>query len=109
MRLPQPTFSWSLIGHVEATYQDEAEKNRICTPIAPPDAAKGLAAHDGAELSNQLVWSKTPGIREWQVKSRLDPFTRRIRSIKRTEGSRGAPAALLKYVGPGGAKRGAYA
>jgi len=41
VRLSQPTFSWSLIGHVEATYQDDAEKNRICTPIPPPGSLHG--------------------------------------------------------------------
>jgi hypothetical protein len=105
VRLAQPTFSWSLIGHVEATFQDEAEKNRICTPIPPPDEPKDWLRMMAIELSNQLTWSKIPEIREWQTKSRLDPFTARIRSLKGTDVE---PAAHLqrygKYVGPAARK-----
>jgi hypothetical protein len=105
VRLAQPTFSWSLIGHVEVTYQDEAEKNRICTPIAPPDAPKDWLRMMGVELSNQLAWSKMPAIREWQAKSRLDPFTRRIRALQGTEGEPMAHLQrYLKYVGPAARK-----
>lgn len=100
VRLAQPTFSWSFIGHVEALYQDEAEKNRICTPIPPPDAPSDWLRMMAIELSNQLNWSKIPRLREWQTNSRLDPFTRRIRALK---GSEGEPVAHLqryaKHVG----------
>jgi hypothetical protein len=95
VRLAQPTFSWSMIGHVEATYGDEAEKNRICNPISPPHEAKDWIRMMGTELGNQLVWSKIPDIREWQFKSRLDPFTQRIRTIKPTQA--GATAHLQRY------------
>ena len=105
VRLLQPTFSWSLIGHVEAAYQDEAEKNRICTPIPPPDEPKDWLRMMEIQLSNQLAWSKIPGISEWQSKSRLDPYTGRIRSLKGTETE---PVAHLqrygKYVGPAARK-----
>ena len=101
VRMLQPTFSWSLIGHVEATYQDETEKNRICAPIAPPDQPKDWVRMMATGLSNQLVWSKSADIREWQFRSRLDPFTRRIRSIR--PGQTEAVAHLERYskhVGP---------
>jgi hypothetical protein len=96
VRLAQPTFSWSLIGHVEVNYEDEAEKNRICTPIPPPDQPKDWVRMMATELSNQLVWSKNQDIRDWQYKSRLDPFTRRIRTIKPTETD--AMAHLQRYA-----------
>ena len=106
VRLSQPTFSWSLIGHVEATYQDDAEKNRICTPIPPPDQPKDWIRMMAIELSNQLVWSKNPEIRDWQFKSRLDPYTRRVRSIKPAETE--ALAHLQRYAKHvGGAARNA--
>jgi hypothetical protein len=73
VRLLQPTFSWSLIGHVEATFANEAEKNRICTPIPPPDQPKDWVRMMAIELSNQLTWSRTAEIRDWQFRSRLDP------------------------------------
>lgn len=95
VRLSQPTFSWSLIGHVEAAYRDEAEKNRICTPIAPPDEPRDWLRMMQTELANQLCWSKTPGIRDWQSRSRLDPFTGPIRSMNGTETE--AMAHLQRY------------
>ena len=82
VRLLQPTFSWSLIGHVEAASLNEAEKNRICTPIPPPDQPKDWVRMMAIELSNQLVWSKNAEVRAWQFNSRLDPYTRPIRSMK---------------------------
>jgi len=95
IRLAQPTFSWSLIGHVEATYDDDAQKNRICNPIAPPDEARDWIRMMGTELGNQLVWSKIPDIRDWQARSRLDPFTRRIRNVQPTQ--MGAISHLQRY------------
>jgi hypothetical protein len=101
VRMFQPTFSWSLIGHVEATHSDDAEKNRICAPIAPPDRPQDWVRMMATELSNQLLWSKAAGIREWQSRSRLDPYTRRIRSIRPDQAE--AAAHLQRYskhVGP---------
>lgn len=95
IRMAQPTFSWSMIGHVEATGGGDAEKNRICNPIAPPHEPRDWIRMMGTELANQLVWSKHPGIREWQFNSRLDPFTRRIRTLQPSEA--GAMAHLQRY------------
>jgi hypothetical protein len=95
VRLAQPTFSWSMIGHVEGTYSDEAEKNRICNPISPPHEAKDWIRMMGTELGNQLVWSKNADIREWQFNSRLDPFTQRIRTIDPAQA--GATLHLQRY------------
>ena len=95
VRLLQPTFSWSLIGHVEATSANEAEKNRICTPIPPPDQPKDWVRMMAIELSNQLVWSKNAEVRAWQFNSRLDPYTRPIRSMK--PGETEASSHLQRY------------
>ncbi|HMA06876.1 MAG TPA: NAD(P)-binding protein [Ramlibacter sp.] len=95
VRMSQPTFSWSLIGHVEATREDEDEKNRICRPLAPPDAPRDWVRMLAIELANQLVWAKDPGVREWQTRSRLDPYTRRIRAIQ--PGDAQAMAHLQRY------------
>lgn len=105
IRQSQPTFSWSLIGHVEAVYQDEAEKNRICTPIPPPNEAKDWLRMMAIQLSNQHYWSKNPDIRDWQSKSRLDAFSPRIRSMKGTDTEAAAQLQRYgKYVGPAAKK-----
>ena len=97
VRMSQPTFSWSLVGHVEATRgdADEDEKNRICRPLAPPDVPRDWVRMMATELANQQVWAKDPGVREWQIRSRLDPYTRRIRAIQ--PGDTQAIAHLQRY------------
>ena len=105
VRLAQPTFSWSAIGHVEAVCEDEAEKNRICMPIPPPDAPSDWLRMMEIELRNSRYWSKCPQMVQWQANARLDPFTPRIRSMKGTESE--AIAHLqryVKYVGPAAEK-----
>jgi hypothetical protein len=82
VRLAQPTCSWAMVGHVEAKYQDDEEKNRICRPIPPPDTPRDWVVMMSIQLANQYTWSKLPELRDWQFNSRLDPFTRRMRSIK---------------------------
>ena len=78
VRMLQPTFSWSLIENVEATYRDEAKKNRICAPIAPPDRPKDWVRMMATELSNQLV-GRRPQISAIGSSARaLTPYTRRI-------------------------------
>ena len=101
VRMFQPTFSWSLIGHVETTDRTAEDKNRICTPIAPPDQPKDWVRMMATELSNQLVWSKNADIRDWQCRSRLDPYTGRIRSIRPDQTEAAAHLQrYIKHVGP---------
>ena len=85
VRFCQPTFSAALIGHVEAAYHDEAEKNRICTPIPAATVPKDWLRMMKIELATQLYWSKNAEIGDWRAKARLDPSTSRIRALKGTE------------------------
>jgi hypothetical protein len=85
VRISQPTLSWAAVGHIEATRADDAEKNRLCRPITPPDTPRDWVRMMATDLGTQLLWSKDPGLREWQFQSRLDPFTRRVRSTQPTD------------------------
>ena len=95
VRYCQPTFSAALIGHVEAAYHDEAEKNRLCTPIPAATVPKDWLRMMKIELATRLYWSKTAGIGDWQAKARLDPATSLIRALKGTETE--AIAHLQRY------------
>ena len=101
VRLCQPTFSASLLGHVEAVFDDDAEKNAICTPIPPPNVPADWLQLMTVELANRYRWSKTPAIADWQATSRLDPFTKIIRSLDGTETA--AIAHLQRYAQHAGA------
>ncbi len=85
VRLCQPTFSAAMVGHVEATYDDDADKNRLCPPISPPSEPVDWLRMLTVELGNRRTWSAEPGLVEWVANSRLDPFTARMRSLTGTE------------------------
>ncbi len=71
IRFCQPTFSASLIGVVEANFTDEAEKNVICRPIAPPTVPRDWLAMMVVELANRQCWPTYPVIASFLERSRL--------------------------------------
>lgn len=85
VRLCQPTFSGALIAHVEATYHNEAEKNRICTPVPPPDTPADWVRLMSIELANRACWAANDEIRAWQARSRLDLIAKQIAALNATE------------------------
>ena len=63
VRTCQPTFSAAFIGFVESTFSDDAEKNRICTPIAPPNVPLDWLRMMRTELVNRDLWIEVPTAR----------------------------------------------
>lgn len=96
VRLCQPVFSAALIGHAEAVFDDEGDKNRICTPIPVPDTPVDWLRRMHDELANRYLWSKTPQVAEWIERSRLDPFSTEIRTLDGSE--TGAIGHLQRYA-----------
>ncbi|MEO6317795.1 MAG: NAD(P)/FAD-dependent oxidoreductase [Acidimicrobiales bacterium] len=80
VRTCQPAFSAAFIGHVEATYGDEAEKNRLCTPIVPPTVPVDWLRMFQVELANRTAWGEVAEIGDWLAASRLDPVAGTIRT-----------------------------
>lgn len=76
----QPTFSAAMIGFVEATFTDEALKNRICGPVRPPTVPLDWLRVLRADLINRANWMAFPEIGEWQATARLDPFSKCART-----------------------------
>jgi hypothetical protein len=76
---PQPMrtglipFNAALVGFVEATRADVAEKNRLCRPNRLPDTPldwlRGLLLSTNADYA----WSKEPDLVEWLESARLNP------------------------------------
>ena len=85
VRMCQPTFSGSLIAHVEAAHQDEAEKNRICTPVPPPDTPADWVRLMALELANRAYWAANDDLRVWQAGARIDVLVRQIAALDGTE------------------------
>jgi hypothetical protein len=65
-------FSAAFIAHVEATFDDEAEKNALCTPIVPPTLATDWMRMLLVSMNNQYQWSKHTGLQQWLAGSRLN-------------------------------------
>jgi hypothetical protein len=80
VRTCQPTFSAALIGFVEARFDDDDVKNRICTPIVPPTVPRDWLRMFQVELANRAELNAHPEIGAWLATARLDPFTARSRS-----------------------------
>lgn len=78
VRFCQPTFSAAFIGHVEAAFEDEAEKNGLCRPQAIPDRPRDYVEVMRTELASRLKWSQNPQLGAWMAKCRLDIYQDQI-------------------------------
>lgn len=69
-------FSAALIGYVEATRDDDAEKNRLCPPngFTPEADARNLAR--GWAITQRAVgsWMAEPDVNDWLTRCRLSPL-----------------------------------
>jgi len=75
VRSYQPVFSAAFVAHIEASYDDEALKNELCTVVPLPNHDTDWLVGASAQMQNQYRWSQEPGLREWLVENRLDGFT----------------------------------
>jgi hypothetical protein len=80
IRTCQPAFSAAMVGFVEATFEDEDEKNRICTPIEPPTVPHDWLRMLRVELANRACWSGYPQLGDWMADTRLDAVSGLIRT-----------------------------
>ena len=96
VRTCQPTFSAAFIGFVEATLDDEQEKNRLCVPIAPPTVPNDWLRMLQTDLRNRKNWADNPQILSWLMASRLDPFVKY--AITRLEADTEAATHVGRYT-----------
>lgn len=80
-RACQPAFSAALIGFIETLEASDAQKNELCRPLALPDTLDDYFDITLKNLTNQYVWSRTPEIRDWLQRSRLDGFAARVSGV----------------------------
>ncbi|SDP83057.1 hypothetical protein SAMN04487914_1507 [Arthrobacter sp. ok909] len=81
VRALQPTFSAALIAHVEVSFDGDAEKNEICTPIPMSDAPEDWLSMMLMNLVNQGRWRRDARLMDWIVHSRLDGFSGLARKV----------------------------
>jgi len=72
MRTGLIPFNSALIGFVEATRDDVAEKNRLCPPNRFPDVPRDWLRGTLIAMKADYRWSKEPDIAEWLERTRLN-------------------------------------
>jgi hypothetical protein len=88
-------FSAAFIAHVEATFDDDAEKNALCTPIVPPTLATDWLRMLLVSMNNQYLWSKHPGLQKWLAASRLNALFNTATRVQPDE--TGKTALMQRY------------
>jgi NAD(P)-binding Rossmann-like domain len=81
VRIPQPAFSAALLAHLEATMEDDAEKNALAIPLKFPETLADFPAAVLGNMLNQFNWSQNKPLRAWINASRLDGFGKVLASV----------------------------
>lgn len=96
VRVPQPAFSAAMVAYVEAHYDDEAQKNKLCGTVPFPDSLASYPKSTFANMMNQFQWSQDKALRQWIRESRLDGFGKLIASVDKADVEKQAIVAGLK-------------
>jgi hypothetical protein len=81
VRSYQPVFSAAFIAHIEANYEGEAVKNKICTVVPLPNHDTDWIRMMAALMMNQYIWSQDPNIGKWLVENRLDAVSKMVKNV----------------------------
>ncbi len=82
VRSYQPIFSAAFVAHIEATYDIDRDKNRICGVVPLPNHDTDWIRGVAATMMNQAMWAQEEGLREWLLNNRLDGFSQIMRNAK---------------------------
>ena len=72
IRTCQPAFNAALVGYVEATRHDDAEKNRLCPPNPYPDTAMDWIPATCIAQRAQALWLADTDLSAWMEGARLN-------------------------------------
>jgi hypothetical protein len=75
VRAYQPTFSASMIAHVEAMGGSDADKNALTGVVPLPDSLDDFVRMQAANMMNQAIWGQNKDLRKWMRANRLDGFS----------------------------------
>lgn len=81
VRSYQPVFSAAFIAHIEATRDDDAEKNRLCGVVPLPNHDTDYLRFTAAFMMNQYNWGQDKELRAWLRGNRLDGFSKLVDGI----------------------------
>jgi hypothetical protein len=96
LRSPHVAFSAALTAYVEAHYDDESHKNRLCRPVPFPYTVAGYPSMMAVNMRNQSEWSQDAGLRQWIRHCRLDAFGRLVSDVDKSDTEKQTLLARLK-------------
>ena len=96
VRLPQPAFSAALTAYVEAHYEGDDLKNRLCGAVPFPHTLDDYPRAMWASMTNQFHWGQDKVLRQWIRESRLDGFGKLMTGIAPEDTEKQAILARLK-------------
>ncbi len=101
VRVPFVPFSAALIAYVEAHYgDDEAHKNRLCTPVPFTHTLAAYPRMLLMNLMNQGLWAQDKPLRDWARRSRLDGFGHLTASVDPQDADKLAVLGRLRELTP---------
>ncbi len=81
VRVPQPAFSAALVAYVEANYEGDEAKNKLCTTVPFPNGLDEYPRANVINMMNQFAWMQDKKLSAWIRDSRLDGFGKVIAAI----------------------------
>ncbi len=96
IRIPQPAFSAALAAYIEAHFEDDAQKNALCTATPLPDTLDQYLVATLVNIMNQFQWSQHKEVRRWIHQSRLDGFSKVIAAADPDDAEKQAVLTRLK-------------
>ncbi len=81
VRVPQPAFSAALVAYVEANYDDDEQKNKLCATVPFPNDLNEYPRTNVVNMMNQFAWMQDKKLSAWIRESRLDGFGKVIAAI----------------------------
>jgi hypothetical protein len=108
VRVGFPCFGAALAGYVEATRDDDAEKNRVCQPSPYADTPSDWATMQVIGGDASLALTRETDLREWSNTTPLNPS--RIPADRADDPAvLAAKSRLKEWIIPGRARLAAYA
>jgi hypothetical protein len=99
VRTPLVTFSAAVCAYVEAHYDDDALKNKLCTPVPFPRNVAGWVSATMGNMANQMAWSQDKSLRNWMRESRLDGFGKLTASVSPDDTAKMAILGAIRQYG----------
>lgn len=100
VRSYQPVFSAALIAHVELSYANDEEKNKLTAVVPPPEATTDFAFFTAVSLTNQYLWSQDKDLMRWIRGNRLDGFSRIAEAGAARDPAKAALLNRMRESGP---------